>query len=204
MKTRTLNILIGINFAFAVLQAPLFYYYTFGLLVFFFIMPFVLVGLVMTIRLLILVINKAKSENIIFRLAVIIMTAVIGTLTLIYGDDYIEKADWKFRRETRNEIIGLVQENILKTDPKNGSICTLNKWNIPPISNGGNEITIDRGKAKEITVEFFINRGFLDHYSAFVFTTDPAKITELEDKVKTDKDKQDNKKLDSNWYRVSY
>ena len=72
----------------------------------------------------------------------------------------------------------------------------MENWNIPPISNGGNEIAIYKTDKNNLTVEFYIDRGFLDHYSAFVYTNDKKKIQELEEGA--------NKKLDENWYIVSY
>jgi short-subunit dehydrogenase len=56
----------------------------------------------------------------------------------------------------------------------------------------------------KVKVEFYINRGFLDHYSAFVYTNDTEKIKELEEHMSYQKGLHINKKLDEHWYRVSY
>lgn len=83
-------------------------------------------------------------------------------------------------------------------------LYTLDNWKFPLISNGGNKILISQTELGKLTVEFYINRGFLDHYSAFVYTNDQEKIKELEDYMSIKKSTETNKKLDQNWYRVSY
>lgn len=57
--------------------------------------------------------------------------------------------------------------------------------------------------SKSITVTFYINRGFLDHYSAFVYSDDSVTIKELEGRV-TEQPKPGNEKLDIHWYKVNY
>ena len=117
----------------------------------------------------------------------------------------IEKLDWKFRRNSREEIVQLVKEGKLKPNVSyNDIICTLDKWKFPPISNGGNEIAIHKSDSTAVTVEFFSNRGFLDHYSAFVYTNDPEWIDEFEKQISYKKGFHINKQLDKHWYRVSY
>lgn len=51
-----------------------------------------------------------------------------------------------------------------------------------------------------ITVKFYLDRGLLDHYSAFVYTDDPIKINRLESKVKLD---GNDHKLENNWYCIN-
>ncbi|MBL7785842.1 MAG: hypothetical protein JNM36_08040, partial [Chitinophagales bacterium] len=68
-----------------------------------------------------------------------------------------------------------------------------------------NDISIEKTEQQTLTVEFFINRGFLDHYSAFLYTDDPGTIQtfdkEIMDTIHNTHRKQ---KLEENWYRVSY
>ena len=135
----------------------------------------------------------------------VILTISIGCLSLVFGEDIIEKLDWKFRRNSREEIVQLVKTDKLKPNVShNNIICTLDNWNFPPISNGGNEIAIYKVDSSKVTVEFYINRGFLDHYSAFVYTNDTEKVKELEEHISFEKGLHFNKKLDEHWYRVSY
>lgn len=189
----------------AIIQAPLLYYYTFGLFAFFIVIPYLIVGLGLTVWLLIVVLKSKKSEIVRFQKLGVILTISIGSLTLFLGEETIEKLDWWFRRNSRQEIIELVKAGRLKPNvTHNNIICTLEDWNIPPISNGGNEIAIYKTDDNRLTVEFYINRGFLDHYSAFVYTNDKEKIQELEERTTLNTGLHVNKKLEENWYRVSY
>lgn len=189
----------------AIIQAPLLYYYTFGLFAFFIVIPYLIVGLGLTVWLLIVVLKSKKSEIVRFQKLGVILTISIGSLTLFLGEETIEKLDWWFRRNSRQEIIELVKADRLKPNvTHNHIICTLEDWNIPPISNGGNEIAIYKTDDNRLTVEFYINRGFLDHYSAFVYTNDKEKIQELDERTALNTGLHVNKKLEENWYRVSY
>ncbi|WP_211209913.1 hypothetical protein [Cyclobacterium marinum] len=135
----------------------------------------------------------------------VILTISIGSLTLFFGEDLIEKLDWHLRKKSREEIIQLIKEDKLRPNVShNNIICTLDNWNLPPISNGGNEIAIFKMEDNKFTVEFYIDRGFLDHYSAFVYTNNKDKIQELEERMTWKKELHNNKKLEENWYRVSY
>jgi hypothetical protein len=159
----------------------------------------------LTIWLLTVVSKNKNSEITRFQKLGVILTICIGSFTLFFSEEIIEKLDWQFRRDSREEIVELIKADKLKPNvTHNNIICTLDNWNIPPISNGGNEIAIYKTDENKLTVEFFINRGFLDHYSAFVYTNDKDKIKELEERTTLNKGLHVNKKLDENWYRVSY
>jgi hypothetical protein len=205
MKKYLYDILTIFVLTMAIIQAPLFYYYTFGLFAFFVVIPYLLIGLVLTIWLLIAVFRNTNSQITKFHKLGVILTISIGCLSLFFSEDIIEKLDWKLRRSSREEIVQLVKADKLKPNVNhNNIICTLDKWNFPPISNGGNEIAIYKVDNSKVTVEFYINRGFLDHYSAFVYTNDTKKIKELEEHMSYKNGLHINKKLDENWYRVSY
>lgn len=189
----------------AIIQAPLIYYYTFGLFSFFIAMPYLVIGLGLTVWLLTVVLKNTKSEETKFQKIGVVLTILIGSLTLFFGEDLIEKLDWHLRKTSRDEIIELIKADKLRPNVShNNIICTLDNWNIPPISNGGNEIAIHKTVENKLTVEFYINRGFLDHYSAFVYTDDEDKIKELEERMTWEKGLHVNKKLEENWYRVSF
>ena len=204
-KTKFYNILTIFVLTMAIIQAPLFYYYTFGLFAFFIVIPYLIIGLGLTVWLLTVVSKSKNSEITRFQKLGVILTICIGCFTLFFSEEIIEKLDWQFRRDSREEIVELIKADKLKPNvTHNNIICTLENWNIPPISNGGNEIAIYKTDKNKLTVEFYINRGFLDHYSAFVYTNDKDKIKELEERTTLNKGLHVNKKLDENWYRVSY
>lgn len=205
MKKKTYNILTIFVLTMAIIQAPLIYYYTFGLFAFFVVVPYLFVGLGLTMWLLITVLRNTNSQIIMFHKLGVLLTISIGSLSLIFGEDTIEKLDWKFRRNSREEIVQLVKTEKLKPNVTyNKIICSLDSWNFPLISNGGNEIAIYKTDNNKLTIEFYIDRGFIDHYSAFIYTNDKEKIQELEERIISNKGLHINKKLDKHWYRVSY
>lgn len=205
MTKNTYNLLTIVVLIMAIIQAPFIYYYTFGLFALFIISPYLLIGSSLTIWLSIVTLRNKKTYITLPYKIIVFITILIGSSSFFWGEEIIEKLDWKFRKSTREEIIELVKINKLKPNAThNNIICTLKKWNFPPISNGGNEIAIHKTNHNKLTVEFYINRGFLDHYSAFVYTNNTEKIKELEESLSYKKESHQNKKLDENWYRVSY
>lgn len=199
------NILTISILTMAIIQAPLIYYYTYGLFAFFVVTPYLFIGVGLTVWLLIAVLKNINSQMTMFHKIGLIITICVGCLSLFFGEYIIEKVDWKFRRNSREEIVRLVKEGKLKPNvTHNNIICSLDNWKFPPISNGGNEIAIYKTDGGKLTVEFYIDRGFLDHYSAFVYTDDMEKIKELEEHRSYKKGLHVNKQLDEHWYRVSY
>ena len=204
-KTKLYNFLTILVLTLAIIQAPLFYYFTFGLFAIFIVIPYLAIGLGLTVWLITAVLKNKNSAITRFQKSGAVLTIIIGSFSLFLNEEIIEKLDWKFRRDTREEIVELIKVGKLKPNVShNNIICALNNWNIPPISNGGNEIAIYKTDENNLTVEFYIDRGFLDHYSAFVYTNDKDKIKELDEKTTLNKGLHVNKKLDDNWYRVSY
>jgi len=138
-------------------------------------------------------IKQKKVPN--FQKYGVIIAVVIGTSSLIFGSELIEKLDWKLRLKERNLIV----QKALNGETKDSK---LKMKSFPPISNGGNEVFIDYRPEGSITVTFYIDRGFIDHYSAFIFTTDASRIRQFDARTKSDWNKT-NKKIDNNWYRIS-
>src|SRR5699024_10424536 len=97
------NILTIIVICLAVVQSPLFYYYTFGLFSLFAIVPYLFISLILTGILLIPMIKRKKVST--FQKYGVTIAIMIGTLTLFFGSDLIEKIDWELRLNERNLII---------------------------------------------------------------------------------------------------
>lgn len=53
---------------------------------------------------------------------------------------------------------------------------------------------------EKITIKYYIDRGLLDHFSAFIFTTDSTEMKSLDMKVGQD---GNDFKLEENWYIVN-
>jgi hypothetical protein len=184
------NTMTSLTLLMATIQAPLFYYYSTGLLSFFVISFYVIIGVGLTYFLFPLNDENRKTKTI-FQKYGVYATIIIGTVSLFWGQQTVEKIDWKLRRGERERIVARIKVE----DPKT-TYYKLEEFNFPPISNGGNEILIDKRKNGKFIIEFYIDRGFIDHYSAFVYTNDSAYENELKSSVYA-------RQLDKNWYKIS-
>jgi hypothetical protein len=189
----------------AIVQAPFIYYYSTGLSSFLIVSPYLAAGMVLTIWLGMAIANQDSIAGTRFHRVALFTSVAVGSITFFFGESIVEKLDWNLRRSSRDQIVQLVKDNQLNPNAGyNEGLCALRQWNLPPISTGGNEIVISKTDENRITVEFYINRGFLDHCSAFVYTDDPKMISELDNRVNRRKGSHGNMKLDENWYRVAY
>ncbi len=137
----------------------------------------------------------------------IIKVAVFGLLffltinnTIVNG--IIEKADWRFFYKKRIEIVEHVKERKLNPNVNwNRWVCEL-PFEFPVISNGGNDIGIERNiKGDTLTVTFWVFRSFFNSTSThFVYTNNKNKIIEFENFIKHDSNR--NWKIKENWYRI--
>lgn len=202
MKNKsTKTIFTSITLIAALLQWPYSYYYADGLLGFLTMIPYMLTGCVLTTILLISLI-KYNQTNTIYHSGGLFLTVIIAFLPLFLKENWIEKLDWKLRLTERNRIVELIKAGKL-CPYDNNSICKLPGFIFPPISVGGNEITIVKGNAATVTIEFFIDRGLLDNYSAFVYTNNTEDVLGIERMIK-ERHSPKFIKLQKNWYRVSY
>lgn len=114
----------------------------------------------------------------------------------------IEKVDWLILQNKRIEIVEQVKNKVLNPNASwNGWVCQL-PFDFPVVSNGGNDIGIDRNKENnKTTVTFWVFRNFFDDPSTyFIYTDDPGEISRLDYKVSAQP--SDNWKIKENWYRI--
>ena len=114
----------------------------------------------------------------------------------------IEKADWYIFYNKRTEVVEQVKNGELKPNVSwNGWVCEL-PFELPVISNGGNDIGIFRNQVNNrTTVTFWVFRNFFDSPSThFVFTDDPEEIKRIEGKIETKPN--DNWRIRENWDRT--
>ena len=115
----------------------------------------------------------------------------------------IEKLDWYTSYETRNQIVNDVFKEKSELNSKiNNDIYELS-FELPIISNGGNDIWIYQNKTdKKKTIKFWISRGYFESpQTYFIFTNDNKIRKQLEDKIT--ENPETNWKLEENWYRIS-
>jgi hypothetical protein len=114
----------------------------------------------------------------------------------------IEKLDWYTSYETRNQIVNDVFKEKSELNSKiNNDIYELS-FELPIISNGGNDIWIYQNKTdKKKTIKFWISRGYFESpQTYFIFTNDNKIRKQLEDKIT--ENPETNWKLEENWYRI--
>jgi hypothetical protein len=51
-----------------------------------------------------------------------------------------------------------------------------------------------------VSIEFYIDKGFLDHYSAFLYTNDLKQCNSLDSSI--NKGSKITRKVDQNWYVI--
>lgn len=191
MKT-TKTIIAYLVLAMALWQGPYLYYFLGGFQVFM-IYPYMAIGFGLSMYLLYQL--RRKETNTPFMKIACIASVALGIASL-FSEGLIEKVDWALRRGARDTVV----EQVKRGDIEGGQ---LKGWYLLPISNRHNAIQIEKPTDKTIAVTFYINTGFLDHYSAFLYTNDPEEMKGVEERIASGK-RQGFAKLDTNWYRVNY
>jgi hypothetical protein len=191
MNRKSKTIVTTILLALALVQGPYFYYFTSGFIKFIFLLPFAFVGFVLTIILFFnLIIYRPTNSR--YHIIGIIAACTIGFFTS-FGSG-MEFLDFNLRLGEREKIV-----NKVKSGPaKSGNIVDEAFF---PVANGG-DISFTKNPAGTVYVEFYIDRGFIDHYSSFVYTNDQQEIDKLE--RGSDTFVNTAKKLKRNWYRIAY
>ncbi|MBD1364760.1 hypothetical protein IDJ77_13145 [Mucilaginibacter sp. ZT4R22] len=189
----TKTIITSLILVMALLQGPLIYYYANGFGGFLTLYPYMLAGFLLSVYLFVKL-NHKESNTLFIKIGCI--TGIILGIATLLSEDVIEYLDWTLRRGTRDQIVKQV-----KDEKRSGG--HLNDGYFPPISNGGNNIVVEKLIDKTVSVTFFINPGLLDHYSAFLYTNDPEKMKSVQERITSGKHKGF-AKLDTNWYRVNY
>ena len=65
------------------------------------------------------------------------------------------------------------------------------------IGYGSRDSLID---SNNISIRYYINRGLLDHFSAFIYTKDSTEINQLERKIQ---ERTNDFKIEDNWYIIN-
>jgi len=183
ISTKWLNRLILFSLYLAIIQMPAIYYYINGVLALFLLMLYLPMVAGLTIFLVVAVLRKPKTERATEHIMGLILTIFIGTWTMIFGESTIEKYEWLLRKDTRKDIVRRIKAGEIAADITRYGVYHLPIWYQPPISSSGNDISIEKTEQQTLTVEFFINRGFLDHYSAFLYTDDPGTIQTFDKEI---------------------
>lgn len=177
----------------AFFQIPFFYYYTFGPFALLLILPFITIAFILTLTLLLLICKK-RHKNHTFHTIAWCVSVAVGIFSW-FLENKMEQVDWMIRKSARNEIVRMIKSGEISDK---SHIYYVKEYNFPPVSNGGNEILIDKNNGKHV-VTFFIDRGLLDHFSAFVYAEDKKIL-----KGMVFGNIHGIRHIEGNWYRVSY
>ncbi|MEO6851569.1 MAG: hypothetical protein ABI203_00920 [Mucilaginibacter sp.] len=197
-KQRTKTIITTVVLLLALSQGPFLFYYTHGFFKLIFLPLIGIVGLGLTVYLF-LGVWRHHSTNTIYHITGLILAFVIGFFTI--RTDTLEYLDWKLRQADRDKIVEEVKEGVLVPDD-NGTYHLASNT-LLPISNGGNDIVINESENGATSVEFYIDRGVVDHYSALLYTDDKNEIAGLDRAIAAGSNRAF-KKFSDNWYRVGY
>ena len=114
----------------------------------------------------------------------------------------IENIDWYVFYSKRLEVVDYVKQGKLAPNVSwNNWVCEL-PYELPVISNGGNDIGISKNdNTGKVTVTFWVFRNFFSAPSThFVYTDDPEEMETLNSMVKNNP--EDNWKININWFRT--
>jgi hypothetical protein len=125
---------------------------------------------------------KNKASNTTYHLLGLIIAFTIGISTL--RGDVMDYIDWKFRLAERTKIVERIKSGSFK-----------------PEDDYNKNIVIKKQDNGIVSIEFIIDGGFIDHYSALLYTNDKKEINALNNAIQKD---HIFKKFGDNWYRVGY
>lgn len=114
----------------------------------------------------------------------------------------VEKIDWYIFYSQRNEIVQMVKNRQLNPNVSwSKDLCEL-PYEFPVISNGGNDILINRiDTTDRVKVTFWIFRDFFRSPSTYlVYTNNPYEIERIQNIMK--RDPLNNWEIEKNWYRT--
>lgn len=200
MSTKRIDIILSIIVClYWTLMIPFFYFYLFGMIGAFLIPPYILVGFVLSILWFIRFLRMIRRKDKYLISLVLIQILPVITIPFLLSGDKMEKFDWNYNYSARMNLINMIETGKIKV-PINGKVKS---WHFPPISNGGNEIIVYQDSiTKKITATFYIDRGFIDHYSAFIYSSIPEEIKWFDDRYIKTKE-PNNKRINKNWFRIS-
>jgi len=154
------------------------------------------------------IINIVKNRKNLIGISFLNLIVVLSLFVITFynfnkiPNSIIEKLDWNTSYKIRNQIVKNVIDRNLEPNSKiNNDIYELS-FELPIISNGGNDIWIYQNKTdKNKTIKFWISRGYFESpQTYFIFTNDNKIRKQLENKISDNP--ETNWKLEKNWYRI--
>jgi hypothetical protein len=161
-------------------------------------------GLLMAAIIQIIKLIKERQSPTRLRVLKVVVFTALFYLTFNHSiiNRLIEKVDWLLLYDRRTDIIEKVKQKELNPNVSwNSWICEL-PYELPVVSNGGNDIGIARNSDDDgLTVTFWVYRNFFSAPSTcFVYTTDLEQMQVLDELITHDP--SNNWKIEDHWYRT--
>jgi hypothetical protein len=139
-----------------------------------------------------------------WRLSGIPLLICVGT-TLILGfaplGNLGDKLNFFVNRATRNALVAQVEAGTLRTPSNPRSIVLSLGKDVPPVSEGGNEIIVEEHQGKKY-VFFFTYRGLLGYYAGFLYVPTGGSPTRYSDLARDTTTRIE--RLDTHWFYVAH
>lgn len=143
--------------------------------------------------------NLTKSKKIQYGLITVLFFLTIYPHPV---NKVLEKIDWFIFYSKRIEIVQMVKNRQLNPNVSwSKDLCEL-PYEFPVISNGGNDIVINRiDSSDHLTVTFWIFRNFFSSPSThLIYTNNPYEIERIQHIM--NRDPSNNWEIEKNWYRT--
>lgn len=196
MSKKSKNLITTILLLLTFTQWPLIYYFTSGFIKLLLLGIVAIAGFTLSVILIVKLIRK-RSNNTIYHILGLCFSIVIGLSAVINFGSGMEYADFYLRLNERNAVVN---------DFKNGKLkrVDLPGFYVLPVSNNGNDVEIWKNTHGIVTIGFYIDRGFIDHASFFVYTNDPVQVEKFDDEAGKVQPDTSVVKIKENWYRLGF
>ncbi len=190
MNRRIYKILSIIALLMIIVQAPLFHFYITGLLSGILYFLYIIIG-VLTVFFVLFMTKKYKSFT--FYKLLNFVTLILGVFVFFQGSALMNKIDFKINREKRENLVkSIIQKEDLSF--KNDTAWTQTIDKSLNIISSSNRLLVTK-KNTNYKFQFYIDDGFLDHFSAFLYTNNPEIYS---DEMIIGK----KEKIENNWFYI--
>lgn len=200
-SSRSKTYLTSLIIVLAFLQVPIAYFFTEGFFSVVAMLPYALLGFTLSVVAAVKLF-RYRSTNKPFHIYGLIIGVGVGLLQP-FQFSQIEILDWWLMREDREKIIAEIGSDRNRVVlSQNHELYSIPQNALFSISKGG-KVNIKKQHGDTLSIEFYIDRGFIDSYKAFLYTNDSIEQAEIELSIKQGKNAV-YKKYDDNWYSIHY
>jgi hypothetical protein len=137
-----------------------------------------------------------------WRLSGIPLLICVGTALILGFAPLVtlgDKLNFFVNRATRDALVAQVEAGTLRTPSNPSSIVLPLGKDVPPVSDGGNEIIVEEHQGKKY-VFFYTYRGLLGYYAGFLYVPTGGSPTRYSDLARDTTKRTE--RLDTHWFYV--